>query len=127
MSGPSLDHFGHWIKKRVTRPTSRGIGQLLGQGAKSWYVYLLHTPVLPELTWRGPLGKQLPKILRRVEKVPGGDYPTPSLPMDAVEALVGAEQAAEFIAVATEREARARTLDTLITNHIKSNNIDKSP
>ncbi|MEU5291789.1 SDR family oxidoreductase [Streptomyces umbrinus] len=83
MSGPSLDHFGHWIKKRVSRPTPRRVGQLLGQGAKSWYVYLLHTPVLPELAWRGPLGKQWPKILRRLEKVPGGDYPTPSLPTDA--------------------------------------------
>ncbi len=47
------------------------------------YVYLLHTPVLPELAWRGPLGKQWPKILRRVEKVPAGDYPTSSLPTDA--------------------------------------------
>ncbi|MGW3934842.1 SDR family oxidoreductase [Streptomyces phaeochromogenes] len=83
MSGPSLDHFGHWIKKRVSRPTPRRVGQLLGQGAKSWYVYLLHTPMLPELAWRGPLGKQWPKILRRLEKVPGGDYPTPSLPTDA--------------------------------------------
>ncbi|MHA5048024.1 SDR family oxidoreductase [Streptomyces sp. SD15] len=85
MSGPSLDHFGHWIKQRVKRPTPRRIGQLLGQGAKSWYVYLLHTPLLPELAWRGPLGKQWPKILQRVEKVPlgGGDYPTPSLPSDA--------------------------------------------
>ncbi|MEN1886582.1 SDR family oxidoreductase [Streptomyces mirabilis] len=83
MSGPSLDHFGHWIKRRVRRPTPRRVGQLLGQGAKSWYVYLLHTPVLPELAWRGPLGKQWPKILRRVEKVPAGDYPTSSLPTDA--------------------------------------------
>ncbi|MDQ1037423.1 NAD(P)-dependent dehydrogenase (short-subunit alcohol dehydrogenase family)/pimeloyl-ACP methyl ester carboxylesterase [Streptomyces sp. V3I8] len=83
MSGPSLDHFGHWIKKRMTRPTPRRVGQLLGQGAKSWYVYLLHTPVLPELAWRGPLGRQWPKILRRLEKVPAGDYPTPSLPTDA--------------------------------------------
>ncbi|WP_329533383.1 SDR family oxidoreductase [Streptomyces sp. NBC_01450] len=83
MSGPSLDHFGHWIKRRVRRPTPRRVGQLLGQGAKSWYVYLLHTPVLPELAWRGPLGKQWPKILRRVEKVPAGDYPTASLPTDA--------------------------------------------
>ncbi|MFF1811677.1 SDR family oxidoreductase [Streptomyces sp. NPDC058251] len=83
MSGPSLDHFGHWIKQRVKRPTPRKVGQLLGQGAKSWYVYLLHTPVLPELAWRGPLGKQWPKILQRVEKVPSGDYPTPSLPSDA--------------------------------------------
>ncbi|MFD9483873.1 SDR family oxidoreductase [Streptomyces sp. NPDC059991] len=83
MSGPSLDHFGHWIKSRMTRPTPRRVGQLLGQGAKSWYVYMLHTPVLPELAWRGPLGKQWPRILERVEKVPSGDYPTSSLPQDA--------------------------------------------
>ncbi|MFD4525109.1 SDR family oxidoreductase [Streptomyces sp. NPDC058470] len=83
LSGPSLDHFGHWIKQRVKRPTPRAIGQLLGQGAKSWYVYLLHTPVLPELAWRGPLGRQWPKILRRVEKIPSDGYPTPSLPLDA--------------------------------------------
>ncbi|KOX38575.1 MULTISPECIES: SDR family oxidoreductase [unclassified Streptomyces] len=83
MSGPSLDHFGHWIKRRMARPTPRRIGQLLGQGAKSWYVYLLHTPVLPELAWRGPLGKRWPGILERVEKVPAGDYPTSSLPNDA--------------------------------------------
>ncbi|MET8942881.1 SDR family oxidoreductase [Streptomyces sp. NPDC004542] len=83
MSGPSLDHFGHWLDARVKRPTPRRVGQLLGQGARSWYVYLLHTPALPELAWRGPLGKHWPRILRRVEKVPGGDYPTASLPVDA--------------------------------------------
>lgn len=83
MSGPSLDHFGHWIKRRMSRPTPRRVGQLLGQGAKSWYVYMLHTPVLPELAWRGPLGKRWPRILERLEKVPPGDYPTPSLPDDA--------------------------------------------
>lgn len=83
MSGPSLDHFGHWINGRLRRPTPRRIGQLLGQGAKSWYVYLLHTPVLPELAWRGPLGKRWPAILERFEKVPGGGYPTSSLPQDA--------------------------------------------
>ncbi|MFF2921710.1 SDR family oxidoreductase [Streptomyces celluloflavus] len=83
MSGPSLDHFGHWIKKRMTRPTPRRTAQLLGQGAKSWYVYLLHTPVLPELAWRGPLGRSWPGILRRIEKMADGGYPTASLPGDA--------------------------------------------
>ncbi|MGW1269332.1 SDR family oxidoreductase [Streptomyces sp. NPDC002491] len=83
LSGPSLDHFGHWIASRVNRPTPRRVGQLLGQGAKSWYVYLLHTPALPELAWRGPLGKRWPGILRRLEKVPADAYPTPSLPSDA--------------------------------------------
>ncbi|MFF0446053.1 SDR family oxidoreductase [Streptomyces sp. NPDC004609] len=83
VSGPSLDHFGHWIRKRTTRPTPRRVAQLLGQGAKSWYVYALHTPVLPELAWRGPLGRRWPGILRRMEKPPTGGYPTPSLPEDA--------------------------------------------
>ncbi|MFH9672742.1 SDR family oxidoreductase [Streptomyces sp. NPDC017405] len=83
ISGPSLDHFGHWINARLKRPTPRRIGQLLGQGAKSWYVYLLHTPALPELAWRGPLGKRWPGILERVERVPAGDYPTASLAADA--------------------------------------------
>ncbi|WP_190219490.1 SDR family oxidoreductase [Streptomyces griseosporeus] len=87
MSGPSLDHFGHWINKRVQRPTPRRVGQLLGQGAKSWYVYLLHTPKLPELAWRGPLGKRWPRLLERVEKVPPGDYPTSSLPEDAAHGV----------------------------------------
>ncbi|MDJ0342061.1 SDR family oxidoreductase [Streptomyces sp. H10-C2] len=83
ISGPSLDHFGHWIKQRVSRPTPRRVGELLGQGAKSWYVYALHTPVLPELAWRGVLGRQWPKLLARVEKLSSADYPTASLPEDA--------------------------------------------
>ncbi|MFI8850694.1 SDR family oxidoreductase [Streptomyces sp. NPDC053499] len=83
ISGPSLDHFGHWIKKRMSRPTPRRVAQLLGQGAKSWYVYALHTPVLPELAWRGPLGKRWPRLLELIEKAPGGGYPTSSLPADA--------------------------------------------
>ncbi|PAX88976.1 short chain dehydrogenase [Streptomyces albidoflavus] len=83
LSGPSLDHFGHWIKKRAARPTPRRLAQLVSQGAKSWYVYMLHTPALPELAWRGPLGKRWPRILERLEKVPAGDYPTSSLGNDA--------------------------------------------
>ena len=83
ISGPSLDHFGHWINKRLARPSPRRIAQLLGQGAKSWYVYLLHTPALPELAWRGPLGSQWPRLLRRGEKLPADGYPMPSLPRDA--------------------------------------------
>ncbi|MBJ6633500.1 SDR family oxidoreductase [Streptomyces sp. I5] len=83
VSGPSLDHFGHWIKSRVSRPTPRRAGHLLGQGVRSWYVYALHTPVLPELVWRGPLGRYWPRLLERMERAPGDDYPTASLPSDA--------------------------------------------
>ncbi|WNI16553.1 SDR family oxidoreductase [Actinacidiphila sp. ITFR-21] len=83
VSGPSLDHFGHWIRRRVRRPTPRRAAQVLGQGAKSWYVYALHTPVLPELAWRGALGRRWPGLLARAEKLPSDGYPTPSLPEDA--------------------------------------------
>ncbi|MBM9506009.1 SDR family oxidoreductase [Actinacidiphila acididurans] len=83
VSGPSLDHFGHWIRERVRRPTARHLAQVLSQGAKSWYIYALHTPVLPELAWRGPLGKRWPAMMARAEKLPRGDYPTASLPRDA--------------------------------------------
>ena len=83
ISGPSLDHFGHWMRRRVRRPTPRGAAQVIGQGAKSWYVYALHTPVLPELAWRGVLGRRWPKMLARAEKIPSDGYPTASLPQDA--------------------------------------------
>ncbi|MFD0353447.1 SDR family oxidoreductase [Streptomyces sp. NPDC127110] len=83
MSGPSLDHFGHWIKQRVRRPSPRRAAQLLGQGVRSWYVGMLHTPVLPELAWRGPLGKRWPKLMERSEGIPVGGYPTASLSSDA--------------------------------------------
>ncbi|MER5766974.1 SDR family oxidoreductase [Streptomyces sp. NPDC001985] len=83
VSGPSLDHFGHWIRARAARPTPRRAAQLLGQGIRSWYVLMLHTPVLPELAWRGPLGRRWPRALERLEKVDRGDYPTASLPRDA--------------------------------------------
>ncbi|MFI0895245.1 SDR family oxidoreductase [Streptomyces sp. NPDC020983] len=83
VSGPCLDHFGHWIGRRVRRPTPRRAAQVLGQGLKSWYIYALHTPVLPEMAWRGPLGRQWPRMLARAEKLPAGEYPTASLPRDA--------------------------------------------
>ncbi|OEU96051.1 SDR family oxidoreductase [Streptomyces oceani] len=84
ISGPSLDHLGHWMRERLRRPTPRGVVQLLGQGAKSWYVYALHTPALPELAWRGPLGRRWwPRLLERFEKAPSTGYPTGSLPRDA--------------------------------------------
>jgi NAD(P)-dependent dehydrogenase (short-subunit alcohol dehydrogenase family)/pimeloyl-ACP methyl ester carboxylesterase len=83
LSGPSLDHFGLWIRARLRRPTPRRLAQLLGQGARSWYVHLLRTPVLPELAWRGPLGRWWPRLLARTERLPTGGYPAPTLPEDA--------------------------------------------
>ncbi|WP_329456937.1 SDR family oxidoreductase [Streptomyces sp. NBC_01497] len=87
LSGPSLDHLGHWLRDRAAERSPRAAAQLLAQGAKSWYVYALHTPALPELAWRGPLGRRWPAMLRRAENLPetGGEdvYPAPTLAEDA--------------------------------------------
>lgn len=51
----------------------------------------------------------------------------PADTMRAVEALVGVERAATFVALAAEREVRARALDHLASNGTQSANIDQSP
>ncbi|MFB6931618.1 MerR family transcriptional regulator [Streptomyces chartreusis] len=51
----------------------------------------------------------------------------PAETMRAVEALVGPEQAAEFITLAAEREVRARSLDRLTANHGPSGDLDEIP
>ncbi|MFJ7075220.1 MerR family transcriptional regulator [Streptomyces sp. NPDC098781] len=51
----------------------------------------------------------------------------PSETMTAVEALVGPERAAEFIALAAEREVRARALDRLAGTHRPSADLDETP
>lgn len=47
--------------------------------------------------------------------------------MRAVESLVGSGQAADFIALAAEREVRARALDRLAANHSSSADLDETP
>ncbi|MFF4050266.1 MerR family transcriptional regulator [Streptomyces chartreusis] len=51
----------------------------------------------------------------------------PAETMRAVEALVGPEQAAEFITLAAEREVRARSLDRLAANHSPSGDLGETP
>jgi predicted metal-dependent hydrolase len=49
ISGPSLDHVGHWIRRATT--SARGIRGLLGQGARSWYIAALGVPNAAERVW----------------------------------------------------------------------------
>ncbi|MEU3601059.1 SDR family oxidoreductase [Streptomyces sp. NPDC006798] len=87
ISGPCLDHMAHWRRQRTARPTPRAVAQLLRQNVRSWYIYVMHTPVLPERAWRGPLGRAWPGLIARREKVTGGGYPAPSLPDDGAHGI----------------------------------------
>jgi DNA-binding transcriptional MerR regulator len=55
------------------------------------------------------------------------DVPVPEETMRAVEGLVGPERAAEFVALAAEREVRARALDRLAASHGPSAALDETP
>lgn len=50
----------------------------------------------------------------------------PAETMQAVESLVGPEQAATFIALSAEREVQARALDQLASSHRPSNDVDET-
>lgn len=69
MSGPCLDHVGHWMRDRLKRPTPRHLAQVLRQLTKSWYIYLFHLPWLPEFVWKAWLGPRWHLVLRWLEKV----------------------------------------------------------
>ena len=67
VSGPCLDHVGHWMRDRLRRPTPANLWALLQQWIKSWYIYVFHLPLLPERIWRGRLGRSWHHVLRWLE------------------------------------------------------------
>jgi NAD(P)-dependent dehydrogenase (short-subunit alcohol dehydrogenase family)/pimeloyl-ACP methyl ester carboxylesterase len=67
ISGPGLDHAGHWFRSRLARPTPRGLRELVTQAAASGYIGFFQLPGLPELAWRTGA---LPRVIRLLS---GGD------------------------------------------------------
>ncbi|NUT51296.1 MAG: alpha/beta fold hydrolase [Saccharothrix sp.] len=62
ISGPCLDHVGHWVRRR---PTVRHLKQLVS----SWYIVAFHLPFLAPLLWRHVLGPRWESVARRLEGV----------------------------------------------------------
>ncbi|MFE1321528.1 SDR family oxidoreductase [Kitasatospora phosalacinea] len=88
MSGPCLDHMGHWIRHRLRRPTPRHLSQLLRQGAHSWYIALFQLPVLAPAAWKLGLARLWPRVLRDLEAVrPRPGHPQATLAQDAVHGI----------------------------------------
>jgi pimeloyl-ACP methyl ester carboxylesterase len=52
ISGPCLDHVGHWYRHRLARPTPRHVIDVLRQSLRSWYIGLFHVPVIAPLLMR---------------------------------------------------------------------------
>jgi hypothetical protein len=69
ISGPCLDHVGHWMRGKFKEKSPKALLQVLGQLLSSWYIALFHLPWLPELTWRLGLDRAWPGLLRKLEGV----------------------------------------------------------
>jgi pimeloyl-ACP methyl ester carboxylesterase len=61
ISGPCLDHVGHWLRRR---PTARHVRQLL----HSWYIAAFHLP-LARFAWRHVVGPRWHRAVRRLDGV----------------------------------------------------------
>jgi len=69
ISGPCLDHIGHWLQRRITSPTRKGLKQLIGQLGQSWYVGMFHLPVLGAASWKLGLDRLWPLLLKTSEGI----------------------------------------------------------
>ncbi|MGH3698833.1 MAG: alpha/beta fold hydrolase [Pseudonocardiaceae bacterium] len=65
ISGPCLDHAGHWLRAQLRQPTPRALRELITQLMASWYVWFFQLPLLPELTWRTGLPQRAIAALDR--------------------------------------------------------------
>ncbi|HTJ67535.1 MAG TPA: SDR family oxidoreductase [Actinospica sp.] len=88
MSGPCLDHVGHWFRRRFGHPTPRNVAQVIGQELKSWYIAVFHIPLLAPTAWRLALADRWSEILRVTEGVePRPGHPAATLRLDAVRGI----------------------------------------
>lgn len=88
ISGPCLDHVGHWMRARLTSRSPQRLLEGLNQAVHSWYVWFFQIPVLPELTWRLGMTRAFPLLLTRLEGVtPRDGHPADTLASDAVNGI----------------------------------------
>lgn len=65
ISGPCLDHAGHWLRARLA-PHPTALRELGRQAVSSGYLGFFHLAPLPELAWRSGLGGHLVRLLERI-------------------------------------------------------------
>ncbi|MGH3912681.1 MAG: SDR family oxidoreductase [Pseudonocardiaceae bacterium] len=63
ISGPCLDHAGHWFRARLCRPTPRALRELVTQLVSSWYIAFFRLPLLPELAWWAGIAQRVLRLM----------------------------------------------------------------
>jgi len=67
ISGPCLDHVGHWMRSGLLSADPRRWGKVLGQLMHSWYIGLFQLPLIAPTAWRLGVGRHWPRVLERLE------------------------------------------------------------
>ncbi|WP_434442946.1 SDR family oxidoreductase [Lentzea sp. E54] len=78
ISGPCLDHMGHWSRNGLSLAHVR-------QFFRSWYIGAFHLPAVAPLFWRLYLARRWGDVLRRLEGV--RVTPAPTIASDAVRGI----------------------------------------
>lgn len=86
ISGPCLDHVGHWMRSQLDAGTWTAKRAVWKQRLQSWYVGYFHLPWVPEWSWRLWAARAWPWWLRQTEGVHGAGR-RPSLTRDACNGL----------------------------------------
>lgn len=86
MSGPCLDHVGHWFRARRAGQGG-GRSELVRQGLHSWYVALFQLPGVAPLGWRRFAERPFRRYLERVEGLGPHAQPGPSLSQDGANGV----------------------------------------
>lgn len=71
LSGPCLDHAGHWLRRRITSRSLKDKRKLFKQLAHSWYVFGFHLPLLGPGLWTLGGEKLWPQFLKHIEGISG--------------------------------------------------------
>lgn len=97
ISGPGLDHVGHWFDARLGRaagprqapraPRSpRALAEVVRQASRSWYVGLFQLPGAT-LFWRLGGARAVAEGLVRLGELPPGTEPAPTLALDGARGV----------------------------------------
>ena len=86
ISGPCLDHVGHWVRAQLDTGSWAARRAVWKQRLRSWYIGYFHLPMVAEWSWRLGMARAWPWWLRKTEGVRGATQ-RPSLLRDACNGL----------------------------------------
>lgn len=76
ISGPCLDHVGHWLRQRLRAGTRSDLARVGSQLLHSWYIVLFHLPFVAPAAWRKGFDRRWPRLLERLDGVIADASPT---------------------------------------------------